>query len=156
MSDLDKLFPDRDVQLPGGEKITVRPLFFGQLPKAVKLLRPITEAIRSAGIAAFDGKDFSLASDWPLKLPQLMDEGGEGLIEFVAFATSKPRAWFDTIGADDGIALTKAVFEVNGDFFVARVAPMLGMSATPKPTGATSLPDSYLPATAGSTSSASL
>ncbi len=156
MSDLDTLFPGREVALSTGEKIELAPFYFGQLPKAVKLLRPVTEAVRSAGIAGFDGANFSLANDWPLRLPQLMDEAGEALIEFVAFAANKPRVWFDTLGSDDGIALAKAAFEVNGDFFVRKVAPMLGMSAKPKTAtaGEPSPPDSSTPATAGPTSSA--
>jgi hypothetical protein len=39
-----------------------------------------------------------------------------------------PRSFFDTLPADDGLALTKAAFEVNGDFFVKRIAPRLGMA----------------------------
>lgn len=140
--DLDKLMPEPREITAGGETFTLRPFTFGQLPKAIKLLRPITEAVTSAGIAKFEGKDFFLAPDWPLKLPILMDEAGESLVGFVAFAIGKPREWFDTLGADEGIALTKAAFEVNGDFFVKKVAPMLGMStpvATP-PAGVPSSP----------------
>lgn len=159
MSDADKgdlaaLLPGRDVTLSTGEVLTLMPFYFGQLPRAIKLLRPVTDAVRAAGIAGFDGKDFALAPDWPLRLPQLMDEGGEALVEFVAFAVKKPRAWFDELGSDDGIALTKAAFEVNGEFFAKKVAPMLGMSmAAPAPTGAPSSPDSSPPATVGETSS---
>ncbi len=160
MSDADKgdlaaLFPGREVTLSTGETLELAPFAFGKLPRAIKLLRPVTDAVRAAGIAGFDGKDFALASGWPLRLPQLMDEAGEALVEFVGFAVGKPRAWFDTLGADDGIALTRAAFEVNGDFFVKRVAPMLGMSVgAPAPTGAPSLPDSSPPATTGETSPA--
>lgn len=158
--DLAALLPGREVTVhPVGqapETLTLMPFYFGALPRAVKLLRPVTDAVRSAGIAGFDGKDFALAPDWPMRLPQLMDEGGEALLEFVAFAVKKPRLWFDTLGTDDGIALTKAAFEVNGDFFVRKVAPMLGMSVQPEKAaaGEPSSPDSSSPATTGTTSSA--
>ena len=153
MSDLEKLLPGDEVGLSNGETLTLKPFFFGQLPRAVKLLRPVTESIRAAGIASFDGKEFALASDWPLRLPQLMDDGGEALVEFAAFAVGKPREWFDTLGADDGIALTKAAFEVNASFFARKVAPMLGMSVTPPETGAPSSQDLSLRDTVGATSS---
>jgi len=130
-NDLEKLFATGQEVTAGGETITLKPFTFGQLPRAIKLLRPITDAVGDAGIASFDGGDFRLAADWPLRLPVLMDEAGEALVSFVAFAIGKPREWFDTLGADEGIALTKAAFEVNGDFFVKRIAPMLGM-AVPK------------------------
>lgn len=110
-----------------GEAIEIREFFFGQWPRAVRLIRPVTTAVEATGIAGFVAGTFRLAENWPLLLPQLLDEGGEAVIEFVAFAIGKPRAWFDTLGGDDGLALTRAVFEVNGDFFVQRIAPMLGL-----------------------------
>ena len=130
--DLDKLLPaGLDVKLGSGETLTLQPFKFGQLPKAIKLLRPVTDAVGGAGIARFDGGNFYLAPDWPLRLPALMDEAGESLLAFVAFASGMPREFVDGLQSDDGIALTKAAFQVNGDFFIARIAPRLGM-ATPK------------------------
>lgn len=126
--DIEKLFPGGKEITAGGETLTLKPFTFGMLPRAIKLLRPVTEAVGAAGIAKFEGGNFYLAPDWPLKLPQLMDEAGEALVLFIAFAANKPRDWFDTLGADEGIDIAKAVFEVNGDFFVKRVAPKLGMS----------------------------
>jgi hypothetical protein len=124
---LSVLFPGEEVKA-GGETITVKPFMFGQFPRAMKLLRPITDAVRSAGIAGFDGKRFFFAQDWPLRLPQLMDEVGEPLLEFIGFAAGKPRSWFDTIPPDEGIALARAAFQVNASFFVQRIAPSLGLA----------------------------
>ena len=155
--DIDTLFPGREVTLRTGEKVALAPLFFGQYPKAIKLLRPLVEAVRGAGIAGFDGKTFTFAPDWPLRLPQVMDEAGETLIEFVAFGAGKPRVWFDTLGGDDGIALTRAVFEVNGDFFIRRIAPTIGFAVQPETMpadGVASSPDSSAPATAETASTA--
>lgn len=130
-SDIETLFPDVEAKAKG-ETLTLRPFTFGQFPKAIKLLRPITDAVQDAGIAGMSAAGFSLAPDWPLRLPQVMDEAGESVIEFVAFATGKPREWFDDLAADEGLALTKAVFEVNGDFFVRRIAPKLGLAIQPE------------------------
>ena len=77
-----------------------------------------------------DGTSIKLASDWPLKLPQIVAEGGEALMDVLSYMTGKPRAWFDTLPMDDGIALTRALFEVNGDFFAQRIAPMLPVAVT--------------------------
>jgi hypothetical protein len=149
-TDLEKLLPEREITI-AGEAITVRPFFFGQLPKAVKLLRPIAEALRETGIASLDGNSLALAPDWALRLPQLFEDAGEPLVEFVAFAVGKPRAWFDTLAADEGVKLTRAVFEANASFFVEKIAPLVGMQpvAVATETGAPSSPDSYLPATPG-------
>jgi uncharacterized protein (UPF0264 family) len=142
MSDINTLFPIEEATFKG-ETIKVEPFKFGQFPKAIKLLRPITDAVKDAGIAGMSAAGFSLAPDWPLRLPQVMDEAGEALIEFVAFAVGKPREWFDDMDGDEGIALTKLVFEVNGDFFVQRIAPRLGLavqSAASQETGEQSSP----------------
>jgi hypothetical protein len=148
-TDLEKLLPEREITI-AGEAITVRPFFFGQLPKAVKLLRPIAEALRETGIASLEGNGLALAPDWALRLPQLFEEAGEPLVAFVAFAVGKPREWFDTLEADEGVKLTKAVFESNASFFASRVAPLVGLvAAGATATGAPSSPDSYLPATPG-------
>lgn len=139
--DLDKLLPAGLDVTVGGATLTLQPFKFGALPRAIKLLRPVTDAVGAAGIARFEGGNFLLAADWPLRLPALMDEAGESLLEFVAFASGQPRAWLDTLDADDGIALTKAAFEVNGDFFVRRIAPRLGMAVPVTPqAGAPSSP----------------
>jgi hypothetical protein len=149
-TDLEKLLPEREITI-AGEAITVRPFFFGQLPKAVKLLRPIAEALRETGIASIEGNGLSLAPDWALRLPQLFEEAGEPLVAFVAFAVGKPREWFDTLAADEGVKMTRAVFEANASFFVERIAPLVGMQpvAVATETGAASSQDSYLPATPG-------
>lgn len=155
-TDLQTLFPGREVPLSTGETISLAPFFFGQWPRAIKLFRPVTEAVQAAGIAGFSSAGLTLAPDWPLRLPQVMDEAGEALLAFVAFATGKPREFFDTLGGDDGIALTRAVFEVQGDFFVQRIAPMLGLVIQPPAAadGAASSPASSPAVTAGTASTA--
>jgi hypothetical protein len=133
--DLQTLLPEREVtvrragaitgQEQAPETLTIAPFFFGQLPKAVKLIQPLAQALGAAQVLTIEGTTVRLSADWPLKLPQIVAEGGEALIDLIAFVTGKPRAWFDTLGIDDGIGLTRAVLEVNADFFAKRVAPML-------------------------------
>ena len=124
--DMAALFPGRDITI-AGETMRISPFFFGQLPRAVQLLRPLAETMRTAEIMSFDGGQVQLASDWPLKVPQIVGDVGEALLDLLAFITGKPRVWFDTLAADDGVKLTRACFEVNGDFFVKRIAPLLAI-----------------------------
>ena len=130
MTDLETLFPGREITV-GSETLTLQPFTFGQLPKAAKLLQPISTSLSDTGVFSV-GKvggevQFGLASDWPMRIVDLLAAGGDGLIDFIAFAANKPREWVDKLGADDGVALTKALLEVNADFFVQRVLPMFGM-----------------------------
>jgi hypothetical protein len=122
-TDLEALLPAREITLKG-EVMTVAPFTFGMLPKAVKLMQPLAEALRSANVVGFHDGIVSLAPDWPMKVPQIVAEGGEALLDLLAFVIAKPRKWFDTLGMDEGIALTKLALEVNADFFQKKVAPM--------------------------------
>lgn len=120
MSDLDVLFPGREVVV-GGETITVKPLAFGQLPKAAKLLQPVVKALRASGAIGGEGSVIDLFGSWV----DMLAAGGEELLALVGFAIGKPREWFDGLSMDDGVALVRAAVEVNGDFFGRKVLPML-------------------------------
>ena len=130
MTDLETLFPGREITV-GKEALTLGPFAFGQLPKAAKLLQPISASLSDTGVFSVgkvDGEvQFGLAADWPMRIVDLLAAGGDGLLDFIAFAANKPREWVDGLGADDGVALTKALLEVNADFFVRRVLPMFGL-----------------------------
>lgn len=160
-SDLAALFPGREVVCKG-ETIRIVPLYFGQYPQAGKLAKPLINALREANLFAFanvieDGKTvakFELAENWIAELPMVLDEGGEALIRFFAFAIGKPREWFDTLAGDEGIALGQAIFEENADFFVRRILPMLQTAGFTKADGAASSPASTALDTAGMPSSA--
>lgn len=128
--DLAVLFPARQVRA-GGEVLELKPFTFGQIQKAAKLLQPVAAAVEGAGIfsASKEGGQFQfrLAADWPLHIVELLASGGGDLVAFVAFASAKPREWVEALGIDDGVALTKAIFELNADFFAQRVLPVLGL-----------------------------
>lgn len=155
MNELDTLFPGREIAV-GGLSLTLQPFTFGQLPKATKLLKPVVSTLSDVGMFGVDAgapgeSRFLLAPDWPLKIVDAMAEGGDALLEFLAFAAGQPRSWFDTLPADDGIALAQAVFEINADFFSRRVLPKLGLLPSD---GATSLPSSSQQGTDAATSTA--
>ncbi len=156
MTDLETLFPGREISA-GGEKLTLQPFTFGQLPKAAKLLQPISTSMSDTGVFSVNNiggeVQFGLAPDWPVRIVDLLASGGDGLLDFIAFAANKPREWVDKLGADDGVALTKALMEVNADFFVRRVLPMLGLVPAAAPSdGANSSVSSSEPATVDRTS----
>jgi hypothetical protein len=155
MSDIDTLFPEQELTvhpvdpetgkpLPS-ETFAVRPLLFTQFGKAIKILRPLASNVNASGILRLTDGGVRIADDWAIRLPELMEDGGEAVFEFVAFAIRKPRPWMDTLQGDDGIAVTKKVLEVNADFFARKMAPMLGFEIPASPesaaTGEPSLPD---------------
>lgn len=155
LSDLEVLLPGREVSCKG-ERIKVLPLFFGQYPKAVSLMKPLASVIQQSGMMTTNGASLSLSTEWLSFLPAVFDQGGEALIQFFAFAINKKRDWFDTLPADEGLALGQAIFEENRDFFVRRILPMLTsmglVKVTAEPDGAQSLQTSTVTDTPGNTS----
>src|SRR5580765_8276256 len=79
--DLKALFPGQDV-IAGGEKFTVTPFKFGQLPRVSKCLAAIAGNLKGGNLV------------------EIAAAGGEELIELVSLAVAKPRAWFDGLPMD--------------------------------------------------------
>lgn len=153
-TDLNTLFPGREVVLMG-ETLTIMPFKFGQFPKVSKCLAPIAKAVREAQ------REDSLVGDgtplsWTLLLPQVLAHGGDALLDLMGYVTTKQPSWIAQLDMDEGAKLVKAVFDVNADFFKARIAPLMPAASIPqlKPeTGAPLSPDSSEPGTPGPTSS---
>lgn len=132
-SELAALLPGREVSV-NGVKIHVTPLFFGQYPKGIKLVRPLASVIQMSG--AFKIKpttseagevslNLQVTDNWLAALPMILEEGGEALLAFFAFCLGKPREWFNTVPADEGFELAGAILKENQDFFVQKVLPKL-------------------------------
>ncbi len=128
-TDLEALLPGREVKCKG-EDITVVPLFFGQYPKAIQMVRPLMTAVAQSGVFKLQKNDsgkFELQTtdDWVSALPLIMEHGGEALIKFFAFAIDKPREWFNTLPGDEGLTLAHAILACNRDFFFQKIVPLL-------------------------------
>ena len=131
--DLDVLFPQGKKVMAAGEEVSILPFTFGQLPKAMKLMLPVVESLKSSGILQIEAGNLTIANDWMLRLPEIMVDGGEPLMQLCAFSTGKSRDWLDSVQSDEGIAIAMSIFEVNADFFRKRIAPMMGLSVTASP-----------------------
>jgi len=108
-SDLDTLVPLTQVLELAGQRLTISPLLVGELPAMLKAVRPFAEQLTGE-------------PDW---LALLCDHG-DALLAALALASRQPRDRVDALALDEAITLAAAVFEVNADFFVRRVAPKVG------------------------------
>lgn len=148
-NEMDILFPEGKILTIGGEEITIKPLTFGQIPKASKMVAPIIKAMAKSELAGDSVID--MAGNWV----DVLAIGGDDLLNLIGWAIGKDRAWFDTLQMDDGVELVKSVIEVNADFFTKKVMDRLNLGALgSKETGATSSPSSSAPDTAEETSTA--
>lgn len=159
--DLKALFPIEVVEVTGGQ-VKAHPFYFGQLSRVAKLCKPIVEALISSGIMTITSNTdntstIKIDNDFIPKLFQIMSDATEPVLCLVAFAVDKPRDWLDSLPVDDGIRLTTKIWEVNSDFFVKRVMPMLvpmlkSKLTTSDSTGGISSPASSAPVTDASIS----
>ncbi len=126
--DLKVLFPNETVTV-AGEPIEVHPFYFGQISQVAKFCKPIVETLLSSGIMTItkdgDKSTIKIDDDVIPKLFQILEGGTEPLLCLVAFSVGKPRAFLDTVPMDDGIVLTQTIWEINSNFFVERVIPLI-------------------------------
>ena len=129
----------QDVSLADGTTITVRPITVGQLPRFVKAVRPafgalvaLAPANSSPGAGGDQGADPAEpagdAAEEGVDIEGMLDvyaEHGEVLTEALCIVTGEPRARIEALGLDDALQLLRALWEVNRDFFVNRLVPML-------------------------------
>lgn len=108
-SDLDLLVPQAQTLELAGQHLSISPLVLGELPAMLKAVRPFAEQLAGE-------------PDWLA----LLCEHGDALLAALALASRQPRDWVAALALDEAITLTTAVFEVNADFFVRRVAPKVG------------------------------
>lgn len=130
MSDLDVLYPQGKEVMVSGEVLVIKPFAFGMLPKVSKHLSPILKNLSASGLIGFLYGDngeatMRVAADWPLRILDIMSDGGEDLVTLTALLVNKPREWMDTIPLDEGVALITTLIEVNADLFAKKVLPMI-------------------------------
>lgn len=159
--DLAVLFSEITVEAKG-EQIKLRPFGFGQLARVAKLVRPIAQALISAGLLTItqnsdNTSTVNLDRNFIPKVFQLLDDGLEPLMLLIAYTIGKPRDWLDTLPPDEGLLLAQKVYDLNADFFVKRVMPHLGkMFSSFVSTGVTSSPGSSEQDTGAQTSTSTL
>ena len=112
MTDFETFPPVPQVVTVAGAAVELTPIRLGELPRILAALRPI-----AADLSA----DLSAQPDWLV----LLARHGEAMLELLALATRRDRAWIEALALDEAVTLAAAVFEVNADFFVRRVAPSI-------------------------------
>lgn len=104
-----------------GEAIEVRPLEIGQVPQLVRKCRGAVNVV-----LAMDSLPDTNELGFLDLLMDLIGSHGEELYEGVAICVGREPAWIAKGKLDEFVVLATAVFEVNRDFFVQRLAPLLG------------------------------
>lgn len=104
-----------------GERLEVRPLTIGQIPPLVRKCRAVVDALM--GMADLD----KASEEQQFKaMFDVVGDQGEQVLEAVALAIGKPVAFVASGSLEDFERLAMKVLEVNRDFFVQRLGPLLG------------------------------
>ncbi|GIX24903.1 MAG: hypothetical protein KatS3mg122_2134 [Caldimonas sp.] len=115
MTDFETFPPVPKVVTVAGTAVELTPIRLGELPRLLAAVRPI---------AADFSADLSAEPDWL----DLLARHGEAVLELLTLATRRDRAWIEGLALDEAVTLACAVFEVNADFFVRRVAPSIAQA----------------------------
>ena len=111
MTDFETFPPSPKVVTVAGTAVELTPIRLGELPRLLAAVQPIAA-------------DLSTKPDWLA----LLARHGETVLELLALATRRDRAWIEGLALDEAVTLACAVFEVNADFFVRRVTPSIAQA----------------------------
>ena len=114
MDDLQQMLPEPVEIAVGGETLSVGPIKMRQLSKVVRHVGGIVQFFKNEEIN-FEG---------------LLSEGAEDLMAALSAATDKPVEWIGELNLDEVVRLTRAVVEVNADFFARTVVPEIEKAQT--------------------------
>ena len=108
-----------------GERLEIKPLTIGQLPKLVRLARPLIDGLMDSDFDKLtDGAEIGPLLD-------LLDQHSEGVFDAAALVTGRDREWIESGNPAEFVQLVRTVIEVNRDFFTRKLAPLLAARAKP-------------------------
>lgn len=107
-----KLVPKTVSLTLAGEEFEVKPFGFGQLPKVSAKLLPLLSLFQ-----AQEGRSITLT--------EIAEHGGDSLMDVLAMAINRDRAFIDGLDLDDGPALLSAVIAVNQEQLTKKALPLL-------------------------------
>lgn len=94
----------------GGLDIAIRQIKMGALPDVLRAVQPLA---------------FLFNQPQQLDIASIFMMSGDDCLTLIAALSGQPRSWIDTLELDEGIQLFAALLEVNLDFFIRQVQPLL-------------------------------
>ncbi len=113
MSTIQAVIPQSNELTIAGEVIKIEAAKVGKLPKILQVIQPIAHLITNIK----QGESLDLSGLFMLYMSDAL--------ELTAVLADKPRDWVDNLGIDQALQLFTALLEVNLDFFMSRVLPLV-------------------------------
>lgn len=111
LNSLDAVIPSSGKLTIGGKELVIRQLKVGAVPTVLRAVQPIAGLLMNTETKVDFTQMFMLHSDECLNLLSIL--------------CGEDRDWVDNLEIDEAITLFNALLEVNLDFFVRRVLPLL-------------------------------
>ena len=104
-----------------GERLEIRPLTIGQIPRLLRTAQPVVDAIIDSTVLVGDDIDEGLLGF----VMTLLADHGEAVIDALAIITGKSREYIAEGDLAESAELAMKVAKVNRDFFDQRLGPLL-------------------------------
>lgn len=118
-NELETIFPTGKQVNIGEETLNITPFKLGQINKVLKAAEPMFVVFKTVDT---NGTDEEVGSKI---ITELLLHCGDSIRDILAISVNKSVEWVDELEADKVIELLSVIFEVNKDFFIQKVLPML-------------------------------
>lgn len=105
----------------GGKTVTPKVIKVNQVGPVLAAIRPFNGHIKAAMAASADGQNPAQNFD----VLEVLEHHTDNLITLVSTLTGEDKTFIENLELDDMIKITVAVMEVNLDFFIRKVLPLL-------------------------------
>lgn len=99
-----------------GVEIAINKIKMGQLSKVLQLMTPFAESFI---------KKPAVMEEANYVLLQVFTNHTDNVLQLLELLTGQPKAWIESLDLDDGVFILTKVVEVNLDFFIQKLLPML-------------------------------
>lgn len=110
-SDLDKIIPQPNIVTVGGKDIEVKTMKVKQLSATIKAIQPFAAAFK-AQRDSFDAAEIVMSHT-------------DNVVELVVILTGESKEFVEDLGIDELVIVFTKLVEVNLDFFIQKVLPLL-------------------------------
>jgi len=120
------LFPEKEITL-AGERFILRPFSFGETPAVIAAATEMIGDIARLNLSADGG--LALTEENAPALALLLEKHFDKISYLISLCSGMSKEKVDALPYDIGLGLAMQVLELNKDFFITRVRPLL-MAAT--------------------------
>lgn len=130
---LDAIYPPQYfAEISGERKVVVRRIKLKHMKPVIDLVSAVVSGLFKGQMITFaemDGK-MRLAGAAPDAILQLIANNIDSALALISYHVELPKTEIDDLDLEDAFVIFAKIMEINADFFVRRVVPLLLQMAT--------------------------